>query len=120
MDLSYCKNELINFNIPVSIDEDNLFKYDPNNEYYKDYCFPYTTEYNTDILIKDRQIEFNNNKLSLCENNCTYNGYDNITKKAKCECLYKSKELIISEIVNQTNDLSYNFSNKDGPSNTIG
>ena len=35
LNLSYCKDELINFNIPVSIDESNLFKYDPNNAYLK-------------------------------------------------------------------------------------
>ena len=119
LDLSYCKNELINFNIPVSIDEDNLFKYDPNNEYYKDDCFPYTNEYGTDILINDRQNEFNDNNLSLCENNCTYNGYDNITKKSKCECQYKSKDIIISEIMNETNDFSYGFANKEESSNMI-
>ena len=88
LDLSCCKDELINFNIPVLIDENNIFKYGPNNEYYKDQCFPYTSEYGTDILINDRQNEFIENNMSLCENNCTYNGYDKETKKAKCECAY--------------------------------
>ena len=36
LDLKYCKNEIVNFSIPVSINEDNLFKYDPNDEYYTD------------------------------------------------------------------------------------
>ena len=117
--MSCCKDELINFNIPVSIDENNLFKYDPNNEYYKDECYPYTNEYGTDILINDRQNEFKENNMSLCENNCTYNGYDNETKKSKCECTFKSKDLIISELINQTNDLSYSFKNKEESSNMI-
>ena len=56
--------------------------------------------------------------MSLCENNCSYNGYDNITKKAKCECTFKSKELVISELINQ-NDLSYNFTYKEESSNII-
>ena len=119
LNLSYCKEELINFYIPVSIDEDNLFKYDPNNEYYTDICYPYTSENETDIIISDRQNEFNKNHLSLCENNCSYNGYDNINKKAKCECLFKSKELIVSEFINQSNNLSYNFINKNENSNMI-
>ena len=118
LNLSYCKDELINFNIPVSIDESNLFKYDPNNGYYKDECYPYTNEYGTDILINDRKNEFTENNMSLCENNCSYNGYDNITKKAKCECTFKSKELVISELINQ-NDLSYNFTYKEESSNII-
>ena len=112
LNLSYCKEEIINFNIPVSIDENNVFKYDPNNEYYKDECYPYTTENDTDIIINDRQKEFNDNNLSLCENNCTYNGYDNNTKKAKCECKVKSKLLLMSELINQTNLLTYNFIKK--------
>ena len=66
----------------------------------------------TDIIINDRQKEFNDNNLSLCENNCTYNGYDNNTKKAKCECKVKSKLLLMSELINQTNLLTYNFIKK--------
>ena len=119
LDLSCCEDEIINFNIPVSIDENNLFKYDPNNEYYKDQCYPYTNEYGTDILINDRQNEFKEKNMSLCENNCTYNGYDSETKKSKCECTFKNKDLIISELINQTNDLSYSFTNKEESSNMI-
>ena len=120
LDLTYCKNELINFNIPVNIDEDNLIKYDPNSEYYTDDCYPYTTENGTDILISDRQEEYNDNNMSLCENNCTYNGYKNDTKEAKCECNIKSKQLVISEIINQTDILYYsNFTNQSLSTNII-
>ena len=38
-------------NIPVSIDENNLFKYDPNSAYYRDNCYAYTTENGTDIIL---------------------------------------------------------------------
>ena len=120
LDLTYCKNELINFNIPVNIDENNLIKYDPNSEYYTDECYPYTTENGTDILINDRQDEFNNNNMSLCENNCSYNGYEKDTKNAKCECKIKSKQFLISEKVNQTDILSYNnFTNQNLSTNII-
>ena len=51
LDLTYCKDELIKLNIPVSIDEKNLFKYDPNSGYYTDNCFSYTSENGTDILL---------------------------------------------------------------------
>ena len=66
LDLSYCKNKIFNITIPVSIDEDNLFKYDPNSKYYTDECFPYITENGTDILLNDRHDEYNNNNMSLC------------------------------------------------------
>ncbi len=76
LDLKYCEDILIKLNIPVTIDEDNLFKYDPNSEFYNDNCFSYTTENGTDIILNDRKQEFTDNNLSLCENNCNYTGYD--------------------------------------------
>ena len=111
LDLNYCNNASININIPVSINEDNLLKYDPNNQYYTDECIPSTTENGTDILLNDRQIEFNNNNMSLCENGCTYNGY--INKTVKCECNFKYKQIIISELIDDKNVLTYNFTNKN-------
>ena len=112
MDLKYCEDIFLHFNIPVNINENNLFKYDPNNEYYTDECYPSTTENGTDILINDRHNEFNDNNLFLCENNCTFIGYDEETKKAKCECGVKSKQIIISDLINKTELLSYNFTSK--------
>ena len=119
LDLSFCKDVLVNFNLPVSIDENNLFKYDPNNEYYTNECYPSTTEKETDILINDRQNEYNNNNMSICENNCTFNEYDKEAKKATCECGIKTKQLVISELINNTNTLSYNFTNVDQSSNIV-
>ena len=65
LNLSYCNEENIKFNydIPVSIDEDNLLKYDPKNEYYSDECIPSTSDNGTDILLNDRQNEFNDNNI---------------------------------------------------------
>ena len=119
LNLEICKDSLVNFNIPVSIDEKNLFKYDPNDEYYINECYPSTTEKSTDILLNDRQNEYNNNNMSLCENNCTFTGYDIVIKKAKCECVMKAKELVISELMNKTNILSYDFKNIDQSSSMI-
>ena len=117
LDLKYCKNKIVNFSIPVSIDEDNLFKYDPNNEYYTDQCIPYTTEKDTDILLNDRQNEYNENNLSICENICKLNTYNTNTKKVICDCEIKYKQIIISEIINQTDILYYNFNIKDESTN---
>ena len=76
LELEYCQEVLIDYIIPVSIDENNLYKYDPNDEYYRDECLPYTTDNGTDILLNDRKGEFIINNFSLCENNCSYNGYN--------------------------------------------
>ena len=119
LSLKYCEDELVKYNIPVDINEDNLFMYDPKNEYYQDQCIPSTTNNGTDILLNDRQNEYNSNNMSLCESNCTLNGYDTKTKKATCECGIRTKQLVISELMNQTNLLSYNFDNNKKSSNMI-
>ena len=45
LDLKYCEDILIKLNIPVSIDESKLFKYDPNSEFYNDNCFPFIIDF---------------------------------------------------------------------------
>ena len=117
LNLSYCEDILIKLNIPVSIDESKLFKYDPKNEFYTDNCFPYTTENGTDIILNDRKQEFINNNLSLCENNCNYTGYDQVNKRSACDCNIKNKMELISEIINNPNKLSNKFNTDDKDSN---
>ena len=119
LDLSCCEESLISYNIPVSIDENNLFKYNPNSEYYNDECNAYTTEDGTDIILNDRKEDFIENNMSLCENLCDYMGYDKDTKKALCECGVRYKEFLLSEIDQQTNILSNNFT-KDKTNSNLG
>ena len=111
LNLSYCEENSIKYNIPVTINEDKLFKYDPTSDYYNDECNSYTTENGTDILLKDRQNEFEENNMSLCENVCEYTGYDKDTKKALCECRLKYKDFLLSDIDNDTNLLLNNLTN---------
>ena len=118
LDLKYCEDILIKLNIPVSIDEKNLFKYDPNSDYYTDTCYSYTTENGTDIILSDRKKEFSNNNLSLCENNCNYAGYSQESKQSHCDCNVKNKIDSISEIVNNNNKLSNVFINDGGSSSS--
>ena len=110
LDLSYCKDKNISFKIPVSIDENNLFKYDPNDEYYKNQCIIYTTENGTDILINDRKEEYNINNLSICENNCLFKRYEKTTKKTECECEIKYKQIEIVEVAEIKDILTHDFS----------
>ena len=117
LNLSYCKEEHININIPVLIDENNLFKYDPKNEYYTDECTPYTTEEGTDILLNDRHIEFNDNNMSLCENDCIFKGYEIDSKNSKCECNIKNQQIVITEVINKYDILYNNFINQTLVSN---
>ena len=54
---------MINIMIPVSINENYLFKYDTNNSYYNDICHTYTTLNNTDIAPPRMLIAFLENNL---------------------------------------------------------
>ena len=103
----------MNISIPVSINEDSLYKYDPKNEYYTDECIPSKTENGIDILLNDRQNEFNNNYLSLCEKKCKYNGYNIDVKKANCECEIKNDQLAVSDIYDKKDLMTYEFENKN-------
>ena len=114
LNLSYCEETSIHYNIPVKIEEEDILKYDPNSVYYTDECNTYTTENGTDILINDRIEEFNEKNMSLCENICDYAGYNTETKKVICECGIRYKELILAELDSQTDLLS----NKSTSSNS--
>ena len=109
LDLKICENKKINIFIPVSINEENLLFHDKNNDYYNDQCNVYTSEKGTDIILYDRKREFNNKKMSLCEKNCEYKGYNSDTKKVFCQCSIEHKSpLTLSDIIN-TNKLLNNF-----------
>ena len=116
LDLKYCEDILIQLNIPVTIDETKLFKYDPNSGFYTDNCFSYTTENGTDIILNDRKQEFSDNNLSLCESNCNYTGYSYDNKQSSCDCNIKNKMDLISEIIDNPNKLSINFENDESSS----
>ena len=64
LNLTNCNNA-IEVSYPVNINEKELFKYDPSNDFYSDICRTYTTEFQTDITKKDRQKEYINKNLSL-------------------------------------------------------
>ena len=106
LDMKYCKDYTIKMNIPVTIDEDEIFKYDPSSDFYNDKCFPYTSAHGTDMTLYDRKNEFNKNNMSLCNIGCVFNGYNSENKKAICECQVESNitlSLFLQSIINNEN-----------------
>ena len=85
LNLELCKDSKIEISIPVKINEP-LDKYNPKSDYYNDICHKTTSESGTDISLKDRQNEFVNNNISLCEENCDLIEYNYEKEKAKCSC----------------------------------
>ena len=88
--LESCENILSSYYIPVSIDENNLFKHNTSSDYYNDECNKYKTESGTDITLYDRKNDYNEKHLSLCEANCTLKGYNSSTLMVECECKTRS------------------------------
>ena len=102
LDLNYCNNTNIYFNIPVSINENELFLHDPKSDYYNNICYTYTTLNGTDITLKDRKNDYNIKNMSLCEKNCDFYGYDFQSKNVICECnIEKRSPLFFKDIINQ-------------------
>ena len=92
LELNYCSNTHIDLTIPVSIKEEELYKYEPNSGYYNTtICFPATSDYKTDIIINDRINIYIDKNLNLCENDCQYKGYNDITKESICKCKVKKE-----------------------------
>ena len=90
--------------ISINIDEKEIYKYNPNDEYYNSRCNQFTTDNGTDITLYDRQNEYNKNNMSLCEINCEYQGYDVNNKIAKCKCnikniksFFENKDVLLNE-----------------------
>ena len=95
--------------LPAKVEEKNIFKYNPYDQYYNDDCYIYATEEGIDITITDRKSDYVNKNMSLCEINCEYKGYNTTIKKAQCDCEIKEELSLISEIINNKEKLINNF-----------
>ena len=49
--------------------------YNKKSGYFNDICYTYTSDDGTDISLLDRQQEYTNKNLSLCEENCEFIKY---------------------------------------------
>ena len=109
LDLNYCNQTKMKIYSPATtIDEQFLYKYNPNSEYYKDNCYPYiSSDCGIEDTLEKRKAQFNQNHLSLCESNCIFNEYNKDTKMVLCECTFKSKFMNLSEILRKKDELLY-------------
>ena len=116
LNLSFCEESKIKVSIPVNI-TDFIDKYDSNSGYYNDFCYIFTSEYGTDICLKDRRREFIEKNLTLCEENCKLIDYDYIYKKVKCSCEIKIHLPLLEEIKFDKEKLKNNFKDINNISN---
>ena len=97
LDLSICSDEEISVLFPLSsrndINESLVMEFSSmgidvfNHEdpFFNKICITFTSSDGKDVTLNDR-ISFYYQNVSLCDQGCTYNGIDNITKLANCSC----------------------------------
>ena len=122
LDLNHCINNNyneVNISFIVNIDENNLYKHEPNGIYYNDICEINLNKENVDLTIYGRKKEFNKKNLSLCEKDCLYQNYDKNTKKVLCQCNLKTKFSFLSELNKTKYELLNNFVNIKSVMNLI-
>ena len=73
LDLTLCEGDsvsiLVNANLTGNVD-----MYNQKSDFYSDICYTYTSGSGTDLTLKDRQDEFSQNNMSLCEEGCDFLG----------------------------------------------
>ena len=108
LDLNYCSNTTVEYEIPKILNESQIYLHDPQSYYYNDKCYSAGSN-NVDMTLYDRKNEYNNNNMSLCQAGCNFKFYDVNTKKINCECEIKNK-FDLNEILNtDTNQLLNKF-----------
>ena len=88
LDLSPCDTSKIIFSVPAKLSTD-IDKLNASSEYYNDKCYSAKSDKGTDIITKDRQKEFVESDITLCQENCDFTFYNDITERANCSCYYK-------------------------------
>ena len=63
--------------------------FNKNDRFYNDICTKFSSEDDTDVLLKDRRVTYYNDSIIFCENGCDYSGYNVQTKLVKCKCEVK-------------------------------
>ena len=101
LNLEECNNLSIEYNIPVSINEDDINKHNPNSSYYNNKCEQITSNDGTDMTLYERKNEYNVNNMSLCEAGCVYKGYNSNTSQVGCDCQIKSDLSFTNDLENQ-------------------
>ena len=107
LDLTICEGKLVLISFSVNLTGDPDL-YNRNSPYYNDLCVSYATSSGVDMTIQDRQRQYIDYNKSLCEEDCTFIGYDTTNKRVECSCEVKFTLPLISEIKIDKNKL-YKF-----------
>ena len=108
LNISICSGTNINVYVPIELSDEtkklaeemeelgyNIF--DINDPFYRDYCTPYKSSSNTDVLLSDRVEHIYNNEDAKCQGNCKFANYIVGTKFINCTCDTETEEEEIQE-----------------------
>ena len=94
----------------------NIF--DKESPFYHDVCTPFTNENGNDVLLDDRINDYFSEQLNICENGCTFKGYNVTTNLYTCQCPVKNTiNQDISEVQDISEELPKDFFKKHKNSN---
>ena len=98
LNISICEGIEIFIGYKVGRLEGDIDLYDRNSPYYNDICYTFTNSNGTDIILEDRQNEFKDLNLSLCEEDCHIASYDINTEIVECSCEVKLSLPFVSQM----------------------
>ena len=87
LNATICKNTKITLSIPVIINE-AIDKLNSSSGYFNNICYKSTSNYGTDISLKDRREDFINKNQTVCQDDCDFINYNFTTQKANCSCKF--------------------------------
>ena len=94
----------------------NLF--DKDSPFYHDVCTPFTNENGNDVLLDDRINDYFEEQLNICDNGCTFKGYNVTNNLYTCECPIKNTiNQDMSEVKEVSEELPKDFFKKHKNSN---
>ena len=97
LDKTICEDLNIIISIPANLSGDPEL-YNKNSAYYNDLCVHYEFDDGYDMTLEDRQQNYIDNNMSICEEDCNFAGYDPNNGKADCSCGIKFSLPLVSEI----------------------
>ena len=108
LNLSICEKDKINIFTSVNV-TGNLDILNSTSGYYTDVCYRATSDFGTDMTLRDRKSEFVERNKTVCQEDCVFKGYNYTTKKAKCSCSVKEASFSFEDIYINKTKLYNNF-----------
>ena len=113
----------IKIDLPVDWTDDQIKKIDElsekgvnafnsSSDFYLDNCNQYTTQGGNDIFLDERKKDYYPD-ITLCEDGCKFEKYNNDTKKVTCNCNYKTSTDNYDKVTFVKNDVDEKFEKKN-------